>query len=107
MNVEFCKDSGLWDAYVEVSPDASNYHRWVWKNVIEETWGHQTYNLAALSNGRIQGVLPLSWMKSRLFGNFLVSMPFFSYGGVLASIEEAPPPLLEPPLPPPLPLLAP
>jgi len=28
-------------------------------------------------------------MRSRLFGNFLVSIPFFSYGGVLVDTEEA------------------
>lgn len=28
-------------------------------------------------------------MRSRLFGNFLTSIPFFSYGGVLADTEEA------------------
>src|SRR4051794_23788890 len=89
MNVELCNDPGLWDAYVKTAPDASNYHRWVWKDVIQDACGHETYHLAALSNGRIQGVLPLSWMKSRLFGNFLVSVPFFSYGGVLACGEDA------------------
>jgi hypothetical protein len=35
MKVEVCKDSALWDAYVEASPDAGNYHRWIWKQVIE------------------------------------------------------------------------
>src|SRR2546422_757864 len=95
MNVEFCADPGLWDAYVEAAPEASNYHRWVWKEVIEEAWGHEAYNLAAVSNGSIQGVLPLLWMKSRIFGKFLVSVPFFSYGGVLADNETARRALLE------------
>jgi len=33
--------------------------------------------------------LPLVQVRSRLFGSFLVSIPFFSYGGVLADTQEA------------------
>jgi FemAB-related protein (PEP-CTERM system-associated) len=89
MNVEICSDRAAWDAYVASMPEASNYHRWGWKDAIEETFGHDTYYLAAVDGREISGVLPLVHMKSRLFGNFLVSMPFFSYGGVLASSAEA------------------
>jgi FemAB-related protein (PEP-CTERM system-associated) len=82
-------DPAPWDAYVEVSPDATNYHRWVWRQVIEATYGHQAYYLMASESGSNQGILPLFLIKSRFFGRFLVSMPFFSYGGVLASSLEA------------------
>jgi FemAB-related protein (PEP-CTERM system-associated) len=37
----------------------------------------------------VQGVLPLVAVKSWLFGRFLVSLPIFSYGGVLASTAQA------------------
>ncbi|HZD54432.1 MAG TPA: hypothetical protein VE175_15400, partial [Woeseiaceae bacterium] len=39
--------------------------------------------------GRICGVLPLVRLKSRLFGDFLVSLPYVSYGGVLADDAES------------------
>jgi FemAB-related protein (PEP-CTERM system-associated) len=39
--------------------------------------------------GAIAGVLPMVEMKSRLFGHFLVSLPYFNYGGVLAKTPEA------------------
>jgi serine/alanine adding enzyme len=89
MKVEVCEDSALWDAYVDAAPDAGNYHRWVWRRVIEETYGHQSYYLIASENRVLQGVLPLFLINSRLFGRSLVSIPFFSYGGVLASAPEA------------------
>jgi len=89
MRVEVCKDSTVWDAYVETSRDAGNYHRWVWKRVIEETFGHAGYYLTAVTDGTIQGVLPLVEVRSRLFGHFMVSVPFFSQGGVLADSVEA------------------
>jgi len=89
MNVEIYDDPSRWDSYVASMPEASNYHRWRWKIAIEKTFGHASFYLAAVNHGEIKGVLPLVEMKSRLFGHFLVSMPFFSYGGVLASTPEA------------------
>jgi serine/alanine adding enzyme len=85
VNVVTCDNALAWDAYVAADPQASNYHRWLWKQVIEETYGHRTFYLAVHDQGQIRGVLPLVGMKSWLWGRFLVSMPFCSYGGVLAS----------------------
>src|SRR5258707_2914552 len=90
MNIEICKDAKRWDSFVASTPEASNYHRWGWRVAIESTFGHRSYYLAATGNGEIKGVLPLVHMKSRLFGHFLVSMPFFSYGGVVTRLSEAP-----------------
>src|SRR5215831_5101243 len=45
--------------------------------------------------GDVRGVLPLVLLDSRLFGRFLVSMPFFNYGGVDAREENVRALLLE------------
>lgn len=89
MDVSIHKDAATWDAFVESSADAWNYHRWVWKDVIEETYGHESLYLSACHNGTLQGILPLFFISSRLFGKFLVSIPFFSYCGVIARTDEA------------------
>jgi serine/alanine adding enzyme len=89
MRVEICDDPSRWDSYVASVPEASSYHRWGWKSAIEKSFGHASYYLAAVEDEEINGVLPLVEMKSRLFGHFLVSMPFFSYGGVLSNTAEA------------------
>lgn len=73
-----------WNRYVEESELTTVYHLAAWKRVIEETFGHPTYYLYALQDGRIVGLLPLAFLKSRLFGKFLVSLPFFNYAGVVA-----------------------
>jgi hypothetical protein len=39
--------------------------------------------------GRSPGVLPLVFLSSRLFGRFLVSMPFLNYGGIVTDGPEA------------------
>jgi serine/alanine adding enzyme len=95
LKVELCRDPAAWDAYVREAPGASNCHLWRWKQVIEQTYGHYTYYLMGTRGAEVQGVLPLARMKSRIFGHFLVSLPFVNYGGVLASTEDAWQALLE------------
>lgn len=78
-----------WDAFVERCPDASFFHRAGWRDVIERAFGHDTYFLYAEIDGHIEGVLPLGHVRSRLFGNALVSSPFCVYGGVAANSPAA------------------
>jgi len=74
-----------WNRYVESNTAASIYHRAEWKQLISETFGHSGYYFAARnSDGEITGILPLIRLRSRLFGDFMVSMPYFNYGGALA-----------------------
>jgi serine/alanine adding enzyme len=89
LKVENFKDAAKWDAYVASMPQASNYHRWVWGQVVEQTYGHQPYYLAVTEGSEIRGVLPLVSIRSRIFGKSLVSVPFSTYGGVLADNPEA------------------
>src|ERR1017187_5067119 len=87
MNIELARHREPWDAYVDSAAPESLYHRWVWRDVIEETFGHQPYYLTAVEDGAIRGILPLVSIRSRLFGNSLVSIPFFNYGGVVADTD--------------------
>jgi FemAB-related protein (PEP-CTERM system-associated) len=73
-----------WDSFVQSARDATAYHQLSWKSVITKSFGHRCHYLAAIdSNGEWQGVLPLVHLRSRLFGNFMVSLPFVNYGGLL------------------------
>lgn len=90
LRVDTCQDPKAWDRYVESHSNACNYHRWGWQQVIRDTFGHEAHYLCARSQGgSIRGVLPLFSIRSRLFGNSLVSVPFFTYGGVLTDSQEA------------------
>jgi FemAB-related protein (PEP-CTERM system-associated) len=77
-----------WDAFVDACPNATFFHLAGWKQVIEQTFGHRTCYLYAESDGEILGVLPLVHIKSRLFGNALISTPFCVYGGVASEDGE-------------------
>jgi FemAB-related protein (PEP-CTERM system-associated) len=78
-----------WDAFVLNSPDATFFHRAGWQRVIGGVFRHPTYFLYAQTGDAVTGVLPLVHVKSLLFGNALVSLPFAVYGGVAASTPQA------------------
>jgi FemAB-related protein (PEP-CTERM system-associated) len=80
-------DADRWDAFVADCPEATFFHRAGWKAVVEQSFGHRTHFLYAERQGRIVGVLPLVHVKSRLFGNALISSAFAVYGGP-AVVEE-------------------
>lgn len=73
-----------WDAFVRRSPLSSHYHQYEWRNFFVELFDKETYYLAAYCDQSIVGVLPLVRQKSLLFGDYLVSLPFLNYGGILA-----------------------
>ncbi|TWT89750.1 FemAB family protein [Pseudobythopirellula maris] len=47
-------------------------------------FGHSGYALEAYEGERLTGALPLLAVESRLFGRFLVSLPYLNWAGVLA-----------------------
>lgn len=78
-----------WDGYVERHPSGSAYHRATAVNIGREAFGLRTTFLTARDDqALVIGVLPLVEQSSLLFGRFLVSLPFFTYGGVLADDER-------------------
>lgn len=85
-----------WDRFVLAHPLASSYHLMAWRGVVEKASGHRTFYLMARDEHEdVRGVLPLVFLSSRFFGHFLISMPFFNYGGFLADGLEAQGALLE------------
>lgn len=79
-----------WDRFVASHASGSFYHLFDWKRINEEALGHECEYLAARrADGTIEGVLPLVFVRSRLFGRILCSMPFVNYGGPLANTPEA------------------
>ncbi|MFT5439668.1 MAG: FemAB-related protein (PEP-CTERM system-associated) [Alphaproteobacteria bacterium] len=70
-----------WDAFVQNCPEATFFHRAGWRTVIENALGHDCPFFYAERAGSIRGVLPLVHIRSRLFGNSLVSTGFTVGGG--------------------------
>lgn len=82
----FSGPANEWDTFVRGADGWTHFHLHGWKTIIERVFGHECIYLAARgSASRIAGVLPLVRVRSRLFGHYLVSMPFLNYGGPLGS----------------------
>lgn len=82
------QQSHLWDEYVHMSPVASIYHLSCWADLIKKIFGHDSFQIAAFEDGKISGVLLLTRLKSPLFGDFMISMPYFNYGGAVGNTPE-------------------
>ena len=77
-----------WDRFVHSTPSASFFHLSGWRRVIEKAFGHRTLYTVAERDGAIVGVLPLAQVRTALFGNTLISVPFCVYGGPVAVDAE-------------------
>ena len=77
------------EAFVRSHPDARMCFLPAWSEMAERAFGHRTYYLAARSDQTWHGVLPLIHVRSRFFGNRLVSAALSDYGGPLAADDAA------------------
>jgi FemAB-related protein (PEP-CTERM system-associated) len=82
-------DAAAWDAFARSCPEATFFHRFGWREILESVFRHRTHYLLAERAGAVCGVLPLAQVRSRLFGHSLTSLPFAVYGGVASSDEAA------------------
>jgi FemAB-related protein (PEP-CTERM system-associated) len=90
MKVVIVETGAEWDSFVRASEGATAYHSFGWRAVFARSFGHTSYYLAAIDDdGKWLGILPLVHMHSRIFGNFIVSLPFVNYGGLLCNNEGA------------------
>lgn len=78
-----------WDAFVESCPQATFFHRAGWKTVVEKSFGHTVHGLFVECDGALRAVVLLGHIRSRLFGNALISNPFCVYGGIAALDDVA------------------
>jgi len=86
-----------WDAFAARTADSTFCHLSGWRRVMTDVLGHACHYLSASDeDGVCRAVLPLVRVRSPLFGDYLVSMPFLNAGGpvgapdgVAALVEHA------------------
>ena len=83
------RHAAAWDGFVASHASGTFFHLAAWADVIATAFGHTSLYTLAERDGAIVGVLPLAQVKTRLFGNTLISAPFCVYGGPLAADAEA------------------
>ncbi len=75
-----------WDGFVHSRPEASFFHLSGWRTVMAKAFGHDCpYLVGRDGQGAIRAILPLTEIRSRLFGHSLVSTGFCVGGGPLGA----------------------
>ena len=80
-------DATAWNTYVAEHPQGGLFHRAEWDKVFA-VYRLPVVRLTAERDGRIVGVLWLVRQRSFLFGDHLVSLPWFDASGILADDAE-------------------
>ena len=86
--INVLEDCSAWDAYVMGHSASSIFHMSGWGRSVRKSMGHDLYYLYAEKEGNITGILPLIHIKSKIFGNSLVSVAFSVGGGPLFDDHE-------------------
>src|SRR5437667_287129 len=77
-------DAKVWDDFIAAAEGSTFCHCAAWREVLRDSLGAESYDLVARDGGgAIRGVLPLARVRSLLFGDYLVSLPFLNAGGPL------------------------
>lgn len=84
MKVDICDSyNSECDQFVQQIPTAKLCHLSAWNEMVKRTFGHKSLYLVAREGGTVFGVLPLTHIRSRLFGDRIISQAFSNYGGPL------------------------
>jgi FemAB-related protein (PEP-CTERM system-associated) len=76
------------EAYLIDRPLAPLSWNPAWLEILHQELGHVPYCLEAVEGNTPRGFLALAFVRSLLFGRFLVSLPYLNYGGVFADNDE-------------------
>lgn len=77
-------DVAAWEQYVQEHPSATVFHRLAWTRAVEKAYGHRSHHLTAWQGKKLVGILPMMLIKSVFVGRVLVSIPYATYGGIVA-----------------------
>jgi len=87
--VKSAEDAALYSNYVENHPGSTAYHKHEFGKLIQTCTGQECrFLLARNQSGDVCGVLPITILSTALFGTYMVSMPWFNYGGPLADSDN-------------------
>ena len=60
-----------------------------WTGLVRNIYGYETHRFEAIQNNEVTGILALTYVRHPIFGNYLATSPFGSFGGFAFSSTEA------------------
>lgn len=82
------EDVQAWTDYVAGHELGTVFHLPQWSQAVSRCFPHRPLHLVAERDGTIVGLLPQFLVKSVFVGRVLVSIPYATYGGILADDDE-------------------
>lgn len=77
-------EQNVWRRYLAPYGPRAMYCDPSWVTALCNSFSHEPYFISAMQNGQLVGVLPLAFVSTRLFGRYLVSLPYLNWAGVIA-----------------------
>ena len=74
-----------WDDFVHAHSGSHPFHQRAWGDAVTRIYGFQDYSILAMDGEAVAAVMPLSLVRRPLGGSVLLSSPFATEAGVLAS----------------------
>ena len=75
-----------WDDFLRSTVGSAHPHRLAWGRVFADVFGHPSDHWVARDDhGTICGVLPITYMRSAVFGKHAVARPFLNDGGPIGT----------------------
>jgi len=65
-----------WNSFILHHQSGSLYHHWLWKELIQKTYGYQPFYFILEAGDAIRAAMPFFFINSHLTGTRMVSLPF-------------------------------
>ncbi len=82
-------DFDRWQAYISRRGDTHCTDLGQWRRYFRDLYGLRNYSYLYVAGGAVRGAASLYHFRSPFMGNFLVTTPFFGYGGFYADDDAA------------------
>lgn len=79
------RQTARWEEFCVRCGESSPSRRIEWLAILRDGLDHQPVLIEAAAGSDTLGMLPLEFLESRLFGRFLVGLPYLNSGGVLTA----------------------
>ncbi|MBA4368872.1 MAG: hypothetical protein C0403_14690 [Desulfobacterium sp.] len=80
---------GEYNQFISLQDNATFVDSFAWREVVEQIYGLRHYWYLAYEDGKVSGSVALTLAKHPVFGTYLSTAPFASYGGFHASSTSA------------------
>jgi hypothetical protein len=77
-----------WDSLLADHPESCFFHGSAWARVLRQTYGHGPLYLCRISDGQLNGLLPIMEVSSPLTGRRGVSLPFSDFCPFLKTNDQ-------------------